>query len=43
MGKLFFSMLIGAAVLMVMTDDSTNRLKDTARTAVLAVTEVAYR
>ena len=39
MGKLFLSMLIGACVMLVMTDDSKTGFKDTVRSAALAVAE----
>lgn len=43
MGKLFLSMLIGAAALLAATDDSAGRLKDGVRAAALAVAEVVRR
>ena len=39
MGKLFLSMLIGAALMLFMTDDSKDGFRTSVRTAALAVAE----
>lgn len=43
MSKLFLSMLIGAIVMLVTTDDSKNGLKETLRTAALSVAEAVHK
>lgn len=43
MSKLFLSMLIGAAVMLAMTDDSKSGLRDTVRKAALTVAEAAHK
>lgn len=43
MGKLFLSMLIGAAVMLATTDDSKNGLKESLRSVALAVAEAAQK
>ena len=43
MSKLFLSMLIGAAVMLAVTDDSKSGLKNTVRTAALAVAEAVHK
>ena len=43
MSKLFLSMLIGAAVMLAVTDDSKSGLKDTVRTAALTVAETVHK
>ncbi|MFC5301037.1 hypothetical protein [Azospira restricta] len=39
MGKLFLSMLIGAIVMLVVNDDARGGLRDSLRTAALALAE----
>jgi len=43
MSKLFLSMLIGAAVMLAMNDDSKSGLRDTVRTAALTVAEAVHK
>jgi pyrroline-5-carboxylate reductase len=43
MSKLFLAMLIGAAVMLAMTDDSKSGLRDTVRSAALTVAEAAQK
>jgi hypothetical protein len=43
MGKLFLSMLIGAAVMLTATDDSKGSLKETVRSVALAVAEAVHK
>lgn len=43
MGKLFLSMLIGAVVMLTTTDDSKGGLKETVRTAALAVADAVHK
>lgn len=43
MGKLFLSMLIGAVVMLTITDDSKGGLKETIRTAALVVAQAVHQ
>lgn len=43
MGKLFLSMLIGAVVMLAMTDGSKDDLKGSIRSAALAVAEAVQK
>jgi len=43
MGKLFLSMLIGAAVMLATTGESKNELKQSLRSAALAVAEAVQK
>jgi hypothetical protein len=43
MSKLFLSMLIGAIVMLITTDDSKNGLKETLRTAALSLAEAVHK
>ncbi|MFO1345618.1 MAG: hypothetical protein U1E85_04895 [Rhodocyclaceae bacterium] len=43
MGKLFLSMLIGAAVMLATTDDSKSGLRDTVHSAALTVAEAVHK
>lgn len=43
MSKLFLSMLIGAIVMLVTTDDSKSGLKETVRTAAISLAEAVHK
>jgi hypothetical protein len=43
MGKLFLSMMIGAAVILASNDETRGRLQDTLRAFALAVAEAVQR
>lgn len=43
MGKLFLSMLIGVIVMLVLNDDSRDGLRESLRSAALAVAEAVHK